>query len=255
VKVRILGCGTSSGVPRIGNDWGACDPGEPKNRRMRSSILVSADNHTILVDTGPDLRQQMLDAKVKRVDHVIWTHEHADHCHGIDELRQLYFALGGPIPCLARPRTLRELQQRFDFAFKGNGPYPSYAQGLALTDRVMLGSMTVTAADMPHGTITSAALRFDHGGRSIAYTTDFTGLPAKAFECVEGVDVWVVDALRRREHPTHPHLAQTLEWIDKARPKRAILTHMDHSMDYRTLCNELPSGVEPGYDGMEVDLG
>lgn len=254
MKLRILGCGTSSGVPRIGNDWGRCDPGEPKNRRMRASMLLTADDVSLLVDTGPDLRQQLLDAEVKRVDHVIWTHEHADHCHGIDELRQLYFALGGPVPCHARPRTLEEITRRFHFAFKGKGPYPAYAQVFPLADNSRLGPFAVTVGDMPHGAITTAALRFEHDGRSIAYTTDFTGLPAKAFECVEGVDVWVVDALRRREHPTHPHLAQVLEWIDKANPGRAILTHMDQSMDYRTLLDELPDGVEPGYDGMEIEL-
>ncbi|MBC2777826.1 MBL fold metallo-hydrolase [Parasphingopyxis marina] len=255
MKLRILGCGTSSGVPRIGNDWGACDPQNPKNRRMRSSILVSTADTHILVDTGPDLRQQLLDADSKRIDHVIWTHEHADHCHGIDELRQLYFALGGPVPCHARPGALREITQRFDFAFKGTGPYPSYAQPFPLSDNCTLGGITVTAADMPHGSITSAALRFEYGGASVAYTTDFTGLTAKAMECVSDVDIWVVDALRRREHPTHPHLAQVLGWIEKARPKRAILTHMDHSMDYDMLSGELPDGVEPGYDGLEVEIG
>ncbi len=254
MKLRILGCGTSSGVPRIGNDWGACDPEEPKNRRMRSSIMVMSEDTHILIDTGPDLRQQLLDADIGRVDHVVWTHEHADHCHGIDELRQLYFALGGPVPCHARPGALREISKRFDFAFKGTGPYPSYAQGFKLSDKSVLGGISVTAADMPHGTISSAALRFDFRGKSIAYTTDFTGLPAKAMECVTGVDIWVIDALRRREHPTHPNLYQALDWIKLAAPKRAILTHMDHSMDYRTLLDELPEGVEPGYDGLEIEL-
>lgn len=254
MKLRILGCGTSSGVPRIGNDWGACDPGEPKNRRMRSSIVVGSGDTTILVDTGPDLRQQLLDADIKRIDHVIWTHEHADHCHGIDELRQLYFALGGPVPCHARAGALREISSRFDFAFKSNGPYPAYAQALTLSEHATFGGITVQVADMPHGTITSAALRFEHGGKTIAYTTDFTALPAKARECVAGVDIWVVDALRRRAHPTHPHLDQVLGWIGDAAPKRAILTHMDHSMDYQSLRDELPDGVEPAFDGMEIEL-
>lgn len=254
MRLRILGCGTSSGVPRIGNDWGQCDPGEPRNRRTRSSILVSAEETTILVDTGPDLRQQLLDAGTRRVDHVLWTHEHADHCHGIDELRQLYFALGGPVPCHARPRTLEEITNRFHFAFKGKGPYPAYAKGFDLAERTQLGPISLTVADMPHGSITTAAFRFEHRGKTIAYTTDFTGLPAKAMECVEGVDIWVVDALRRRPHPTHPHLDQVLGWIEAADPGRAILTHMDQSMDYRTLCGELPAGVEPGFDGMELEL-
>lgn len=254
MKLTVLGCGTSSGVPRIGNDWGACDPSEPRNRRMRSSILIESDGTTILVDTGPDMRQQLLDADIKRIDHVIWTHEHADHVHGIDELRQLYFALGGPIPCYARPRALGEIKQRFQFSFGGQGPYPAYAQGIALADHAALGAVRMRVADMPHGPITSTALRFEHAGRSIAYTTDFTALPAQARECVAGADIWVVDALRRREHPTHPHLAQVLGWIATAKPKRAILTHMDHSMDYATLVRELPDGVEPGYDGMEIEI-
>ncbi|MBC7986897.1 MAG: MBL fold metallo-hydrolase [Sphingomonadaceae bacterium] len=254
MKLRILGCGTSSGVPRIGNDWGACDPAEPRNRRTRASILLESDDMRILVDTGPDLRQQLLDADVARIDHVIWTHEHADHCHGIDELRQLYFKLGGPIPCHARPRTLSELKQRFSFSFKGLPPYPAYATGHPLPDRAQFGGVTVQSADMPHGSITTAALRFEHGGKTLAYTTDFTNLPSQAAECVRGVDVWVVDALRRRGHPTHPHLGQVLEWIAQFRPGRAILTHMDHSMDYAALRAELPPHVEPGYDGLEVTL-
>ncbi len=254
MKLRILGCGTSSGVPRIGNDWGQCDPEEPKNRRLRSSILVQAGKTTVLVDTGPDLRQQLLDANIKRIDHVIWTHEHADHCHGIDELRQLYFHMGGPIPCHARPRALREIRERFSFSFTGTGPYPPYLQPHELPEHINLGAMTAQVADLPHGPVSSTALRFTQGKKSVAYTTDFTGLPAKAFECVEGVDIWVTDALRRRPHPTHPNLAQVLGWIERAKPKRAILTHMDQSMDYNTLCKELPDGVEPGFDGMEIEI-
>ena len=254
MKLRLLGCGTSSGVPRIGNDWGACDPREPKNRRMRSSILVEAGNTRILVDTGPDLRQQLLDADVGRVDYVIWTHEHADHCHGIDELRQVYFGLGGPVPCHARPRTLSAIRRSFPFAFGGKGDYPAYAEGFELANEITLGGIAIHAADMPHGPITSAALRFSHGGKSLAYTTDFTALPAMALECVTGVDLWVVDALRRRPHPTHPHLAQVLDWIAKVNPGRAVLSHMDNSMDYNMLLAELPKHVEPGFDGLEIVL-
>lgn len=250
MKLRILGCGTSSGVPRIGNDWGRCDPAEPKNQRTRASILVEAGRTRILVDTGPDLRQQLLDADIDRIDHVIWTHEHSDHCHGIDELRQL--RAGGPTPCYARPRTLSEIQQRFSFAFRGIGPYPSYATANLLPLRTRLGDLSIYAADMPHGTISTAALRFEHEGKGIAYTTDFTSLPDQALQCARDADVWVIDALRRREHPTHPHLDQVLGWIDQLRPGRAILTHMDNSMDYAELRAELPSNVEPGFDGMEV---
>ena len=254
MKLTILGCGTSSGVPRIGNDWGNCDPANPRNRRLRAAITVESRDTRILVDTGPDLREQLLAAGIDHIDHVIWTHEHSDHCHGIDDLRQLYSRLDGPVPCYARPRTLKELQTRFAFAFKGTGPYPAYLSSNELRRQATIGGITVTAADMPHGAITSAALRFSHGGKIIAYTTDFTGLPAMALECVRGADIWVVDALRRKPHPTHPHLAKTLEWIARAKPKRAILTHMDQSMDYAALAAELPKGVEPGYDGMEIEL-
>lgn len=254
MKLTILGCGTSSGVPRIGNDWGSCDPGQSRNRRTRASIIVEGGETRILVDTGPDLRQQLLDTEIDRIDHVIWTHEHSDHCHGIDELRQMYSPAKGPVACHARPRTLSEIQQRFSFAFKGVGPYPSYAIAYMLPHRTRLGAIAVQAADMPHGSISTAALRFEYGSKVIAYTTDFTSLPSQATDCVRDVDIWVVDALRKREHPTHPHLNQVLGWIEQFRPNRAILTHMDNSMDYQTLRAELPDHVEPGFDGMEITL-
>jgi phosphoribosyl 1,2-cyclic phosphate phosphodiesterase len=254
VKLRILGCGTSSGVPRIGNDWGACDPCEPKNRRRRVSILVEHGDSRILIDTGPDLREQLLDAGVRDVDAVIWTHDHADHCHGIDDLRQLYHSKGEPIAGFARAETMETLKHRFAYIFEGKGEYPPVAALNRLPDAMKVGSMEVRAADQPHGTITAAGLRFDAGGRSIGYSTDCNALTDEMVELFEGVDVWVVDALRRHPHPSHPHLAQALQWIEIIRPGRAILTHMDHSMDYSALLAELPERVEPGYDGMEVSL-
>jgi phosphoribosyl 1,2-cyclic phosphate phosphodiesterase len=254
MKLRVLGCGTSSGVPRIGNDWGACDPAEPRNRRRRVSIIVEHEDARILVDTGPDLREQLLDAKVRDVDAVIWTHDHADHCHGIDDLRQLYHARGEPIVGYARPETLRTLEQRFGYIFEGKGDYPPVAAANPLSDRLQVGGIDVAVTDQPHGTITAAGIRFDAGGRSIGYSTDFNVLTEDMASLFKGVDIWVVDTLRRRPHPSHPHLSQALEWINQVQPKRAILTHMDHSMDYRALLEELPAGVEPGYDGMEVAL-
>jgi phosphoribosyl 1,2-cyclic phosphate phosphodiesterase len=254
MKLRVLGCGTSSGVPRIGNDWGACDPAEPRNRRRRVSIIVEHEDARVLVDTGPDLREQLLDAEVRDVDAVIWTHDHADHCHGIDDLRQLYHARGEPIAGYARPETLQTLKQRFAYIFEGKGDYPPVAAVNPLPDRLQLGGIEIQVTDQPHGTITAAGLRFDAGGRSIGYSTDFNVLTEDMASLFKGVDIWVVDALRRRPHPSHPHLSQALEWIALVQPKRAILTHMDHSMDYRALLEELPAGVEPGYDGMEVAL-
>lgn len=254
MKVRILGSGTSSGVPRIGGDWGDCDPAEPRNRRTRASILIEADGYRILIDTSPDLRAQLLAVDVAAIDAVIWTHDHADHCHGIDDLRQLYHARGAPTPGYARPETVVALQRRFAYAFDGHSGYPPIATIVQLADRGMLGGVEVAVVDQPHGAITSAGLCFAYGNRKIAYSTDFNAMTGAMRTLFAGVDLWIVDALRRKPHPTHPHLDQTLGWIAELAPKRAVLTHMDQSMDFATLARELPPGVEPGYDGMELAL-
>lgn len=253
MKVRILGCGTSSGVPRVGNDWGACDPDNPKNRRSRASILVESDgNPPILIDTSPDLREQLLAARVNNVAGVIWTHDHADHCHGIDDLRQLFHARRTPVDGFARPDTLAALRHRFAYAFEGKGGYPPVVTGNDLPDRLPLGGADIRIVNQPHGEITSAGLRFDVNGKSIAYATDFNILTDEMRNLYKGVDIWIVDALRHHPHPTHPHLAQTLDWIDELKVGRAILTHMDQSMDYEALRAQVPPHVEPGYDGLEI---
>ena len=250
MRARILGCGTSSGVPRIGNDWGACDPAEPRNRRRRASILVETATTRILVDTGPDLREQLLDADVADVDAVIWTHDHADHCHGIDDLRQLFHARGEPVAAYARPWTLHALRSRFVYAFEGKDGYPPIVAGRDLPDSFSIGDIAVSCADQPHGSITSVGLRFEGDGCSIGYATDFNAMTDAMEHIYRDLDIWVVDALRRRPHPTHPHLAQTLEWIERFGTKRAALTHMDQSMDYAELAAELPANVVPGHDGL-----
>jgi len=254
VKLRLLGCGTSSGVPRIGNDWGDCDPSDPRNRRTRASILIESRTTRILVDTSPDLREQLLAADVVAVDAVIWTHDHADHCHGIDDLRQLFHAKGRPVDGYARPETLQSLWSRFTYAFEGRDGYPPTVTGCLLPDEMMIGDIRIRVVDQPHGSITSAGLRFDQGGHSIGYSTDFNVLTQDMRNLFQNVDLWVVDALRRRPHPTHPHLAQTLSWIEQVAPRRAVTTHMDQSMDYLKVAAELPDGVEPGRDGMEITL-
>jgi phosphoribosyl 1,2-cyclic phosphate phosphodiesterase len=251
VKLIVLGCGTSSGVPRIGGDWGACDPGEPRNRRSRASILVQSDTTTILVDTGPDMRGQLLAAGIGALDAVIWTHEHADHTHGIDDLRQIFHVRREPVAGYARQETLDVLEHRFGYVFSGRYGYPSTARAILLDDEMLIGDIRVRVVDQPHGEITSAGLRFEQGGRSIAYSTDFSQITADMESLFEGVDIWVVDALRRKPHPTHPHLALTLEAIERLGPGEAILTHMDQSMDYAALLAELPAGVVPGHDGLE----
>ncbi|MDB5691739.1 MAG: fold metallo-hydrolase [Alphaproteobacteria bacterium] len=254
MQVRILGSGTSSGVPRVGNDWGQCDPANPKNRRRRVSILVIWENVRILVDTTPDLREQLLDADVNDVEAVIWTHDHADHCHGIDDLRQLYHGRGRPVAGYAREETLDSLRLRFAYAFLGKDGYPPVVTPNLLPDHMNLGGLSIRAVDQPHGEISTAGLRFDAGGKTVVYSTDFNALTEEMEITFQGVDLWIVDTLRRRPHPTHPHLQQSLEWIERLRPGRAILTHMDNTMDYETLTAELPDGVEPAYDGMEIAL-
>ncbi len=254
MKITILGCGTSSGVPRVDGDWGACDPNEPRNRRRRVSILVEHNDTRILVDTSPDLREQLLAEGGGRPSAVIWTHEHADHCNGIDDLRPFYFYGQAPIAGYAAPRTLAALKAGFAYALTGHQGYPAYISASELPAISTLGDIRVTATQLPHGPITSTGLRFDAVGGSAAYFTDFHELTGEAAALVDGVDLWIVDSVRRRPHPTHPHLTQVLDWIAAARPGRAILTHMDQSMDYRTLCNELPETVEPGFDGLVVTL-
>lgn len=254
MKVRILGCGTSSGVPRVGNDWGDCDPAEPRNRRLRVSILVEQEGDHILVDTGPDLREQLLAANVTDLDAVIWTHDHADHCHGLDDLRQIFHHRGSAVPGYARPETIDTLLTRFGYAFRGNDGYPPVATVEQLGGELRVGAIRVRAVDQPHGNICSVGLRFDGPGGSIGYSTDVSALTDDMVALFQGVDVWIVDALRRRPHPSHASLSEALAWIETVQPGRAILTHMDQSMDYRGLLAELPPGVEPGFDGQEISL-
>ena len=254
MKVRILGCGTSTGVPRIGNDWGSIDPDEPRNRRRRVSILVSEGDTRILVDTTPDMRDQLLDAGAGRVSAVIWTHEHADHAHGIDDLRQLFHNGGAAVPGYAGDRTLRSLQKRFDYVFEGKWGYPATVDGAVLAGDLDIGPIAVRHVEQPHGNITSTGLLFTSSGKSLGYSTDFNDITDEMETLFSGCDVWIVDALRHRPHPTHNHLGRTLDYIARIQPRRAILTHMDNSMDYRALLRELPPHVEPGFDGMEIEL-
>lgn len=254
MKVRILGSGTSSGVPRIGNDWGACDPSERRNARTRASILVETATTCILVDTGPDLRAQLLAAGTGSFDAVIWTHDHADHTHGIDDLRQVYHGLGHPVRGFARSWTANTLATRFPYVFAGAGGYPPTATIEHLADTLTIGDIAVSVVDQPHGSITSAGLRFVAGTKSIGYATDIKEMTPETEQLYRDLDVWIVDALRERSHPSHAELATTLRWIAALKPARAVLTHMDQSMDYATLVARLPTGVEPGYDGLEIVL-
>lgn len=258
MKVTILGCGGSGGVPLAdgtpGGNWGVCDPGNPKNRRRRVSILVQSGDTAVLVDASPDLRAQLLDAQVSRLDAVLFTHVHADHCHGLDELRSLMRAGGAPIDAYMDAQTHRVLTLRFDYAF-GSSRDPGSLYGAIFDDHIVHGPIDIGAIravpfTQGHGPETTLGFRFG----PVAYSTDAVSLDEAAFETLRGVDVWIVDCLRDAPHPTHSHVAQTLQWIERLEPKRAILTHMNHQIDYEDLRRRCPAGVEPAYDGMIIDV-
>ena len=254
MKVRILGCGTSTGVPRIGNDWGACDPNDPRNRRTRSSILLESAGQRLLVDCGPDMREQLLAAGIVDIDRVIVTHDHADHCHGIDDLRQIMQHLGRPVPLHARPDTLRRLQSRFDYVFEGKAIYRPVADPMAIESEMILGDARLAFVDQPHGGITSLGIRADENGRSLGYAIDFHDFTPDMKALYERVDLWICDCLREAPHPTHAHLEAVLGWARELSVGQLLMTHLDKSMDYATLVAKLPDWAEPAYDGQEVTL-
>jgi phosphoribosyl 1,2-cyclic phosphate phosphodiesterase len=257
LEFTILGSGSSGGVPRADGEWGVCDPANPKNFRTRCSMLVrrlgEGAQTTVLVDASPELRLQTAKAGVKRVDAVVLTHDHADQVHGLDDVRAFYLRQQAKIPCWMDAATDRTMMRRFGYIFEGEGGYPAICERQAIPPHGEAwqvdgpsGAIPIRTFDQDHGGIRSVGYRF--GG--VAYSSDVVGLDDGAFEALAGLDVWIVDALRRRPHPTHAHLDLALEWIERVRPKRAILTNMHIDLDYEQLRAELPSGVEPGYDGL-----
>jgi phosphoribosyl 1,2-cyclic phosphate phosphodiesterase len=252
----VLGCGSSGGVPRIGGDWGDCDPTNPKNRRRRCSLLVTREDGNgatrVLIDTPPDLREQLLDAGVGTLDAVVYTHSHADHMHGIDDLRQVVFYLRRRLPVWADGPTQEALLSRFGYAFTqpDGSPYPPI-----LDLHTINGPVTVTGEGGP---VTLTPFRAEHGSMDalgfrigpLAYLPDAIAIPPESWPVLQGLDCWIVDALRRKPHPTHAHLALTLEWIAQARPSRAVITNMHVDLDYETLRAELPPHIVPAFDGM-----
>ena len=250
----MLGSGTSTGVPRIGNDWGLCDPAEPRNRRSRVSIIVESHaGARLLVDTSTDLRGQLLANDIDQVDAVFWTHDHADHCHGIDDLRPMRYGRSGPIKGYAADETVRRLRQRFGYVFAGQHGYYTIVE-LDTLDRLrMCCGIGVSWCQMPHGPAQSTAFRFECDGKSIGYATDFSEITREMIELFDGTDLLVVDCLRREPHPTHAHLDMALELIEASRSSRAVLTHLDKSLDYATLSAEMPQHVLVGFDGLELE--
>lgn len=261
-RFTIMGCGSSGGVPRVGGFWGSCNPENPRNHRRRCAMLVErfasdGEKTVVLVDAGPDLRMQLLDAAVEKLDAVLISHEHADHIHGLDDIRGIYLRTGRvPIPLWTSPAAAEVLRTRFGYAFHqeaGSG----YAPILTLNEfqnhvdvEGAGGTVHVQAYTVPHGSISAMGFRFG----PLAYTPDLSDMSDAAWEMIAGVDTWVVDALQRKPHPTHTHLAQTLEWIARLAPRRAVITNMHTDMDYDELSAELPDGIIPAHDGLVLEL-
>lgn len=261
LRIVILGCGSSGGVPRIGGVWGECDPTNPRNRRRRCSALVERRGPggvtRVLIDTSPDLRDQLLDAGVGELDGVAYTHAHADHTHGIDDLRQVVFNTGRRLPVWADGPTTEALLSRFGYAFvqPQGSPYPPILDlhGIAGPFEVTGagGPVTLTPFRVNHGTIDALGFRIG----DVAYLPDVLTIPEEAWPHLRGLDCLIVDALRRRPHPTHAHLALALDWIRRAAPRRAVLTNMHIDLDHARLMAELPAGVIPAHDGLAIDCG
>ncbi|MEL6258091.1 MAG: MBL fold metallo-hydrolase [Pseudomonadota bacterium] len=260
-RMTLLGTGSSGGVPRIGGEWGACDPKEPRNRRGRCSALVErldpdgGLSTSILIDTAPDFREQCLRQGINRLDAVLLSHDHADQTHGLDDLRAIARLMARRVPVYLDRFTADSLMPKFGYAFEGRGLYPAILERKALTRGVVVeldgpaGSISALPLDQIHGPIRSLGFRFG----PMAYCNDVSELPDATLEQLTGLTVLVVDALRYQPHPTHAHLARTLSWIEMLQPKRAVLTNLHIDLDYKTLCGELPDGVEPGYDGMTLE--
>lgn len=269
LRLTILGCGSSGGVPRVDGDWGACDPSEPKNRRSRCSLLVERKREgdpwgpetttTVLVDTSPDLREQMLRAGVKRLDAVLLTHDHADQTHGIDDIRAFWMRARRRVPVYMDETTAEVMLRRFDYAFvqPPGSLYPAIADA-----HVTLTPGRTTVIEGPGGAISALALDQDHGSmRSLgfrfgraAYSNDVVELPEATFAQLTDLDAWIVDALQDAPHLTHAHVAKTLGWIERLEPKRAVLTNLHHTLDYAALDARTPKHVVPAYDGMQIEV-
>jgi phosphoribosyl 1,2-cyclic phosphate phosphodiesterase len=259
LEFTILGCGSSGGVPRADGDWGVCDPAEPKNMRSRCSLLVRRSGEgaeretTLIVDTSPDLRLQTAQAGAKRLDAILLTHDHADQVHGIDDVRAFFIRQRAKIACHLDAATDASMMRRFGYIFEPEGGYPAIcerraipAHGVDWSVEGPSGAIPVLTFDQDHGGVRSVGYRFG----DVAYSSDVVNLDEAAFAALAGLDVWIVDALRYRPHPTHAHLERTLEWIARLKPRRAILTNLHIDLDYAKLLTELPAGVEPAFDGL-----
>ncbi len=260
LRFTILGCGSSGGVPRLGGHWGQCDSENPKNRRSRCSMLVErhGDEGTtrVLIDSSPDMRTQLLTADVGSLDAVVFTHQHADHVHGLDDLRMIVFNMRRRIDVWADGPTTDALISRFGYAFvqPEGSPYPPILDLHSLDGPVTIdgagGEVTLNPFRVGHGSIDSLGFRI----AGLAYLPDVANMYPESWEAVRDLEVWVLDSLRREPHPTHTHYAQSLEWMVKAAPKQGILTNMHIDLDYQTVCDETPDNITAAYDGMVIEL-
>ncbi|OAN44014.1 hydrolase [Paramagnetospirillum marisnigri] len=255
MKITILGCGGASGVPGISMGWGACDPNEPRNRRTRSSILVEDADTRVLVDSTPDLRQQLLEADIRIVDGLVYTHDHADHLHGLDDLREINRVTRQWLPVWGTPQVLDTARQRFGYAFEpmekmGEFIYRPLLEPHDIHGPFRIGSIPVVPFDQDHGYSRTIGLRFG----KVAYSTDVVEIPEESFHLLEGVELWIIGCLVDYPHATHAHVDKALQWIERVKPRRAVLTHMGTRLDYQTLRKTLPPWVEPAYDGMILEV-
>jgi phosphoribosyl 1,2-cyclic phosphate phosphodiesterase len=254
----ILGCGSSGGVPRLGGHWGECDPDNPRNARRRCSLLIQrrdgSGETAVLIDTSPDLRAQLLDAGIGRLDGVVFTHAHADHTHGLDDLRMIVFNMRQRLPVWADGQTQNDLLSRFGYAFvqPPNSAYPPILDLNAIEGDVTIdgpgGPITLTPFEVEHGNIDALGFRIG----ALAYLPDVSDIPAASWPMLENLDCWIVDALRRTPHPSHAHLDKTLGWIERAAPRHAVLTNMHIDLDYATVAAETPAHIVPAHDGMTI---
>jgi phosphoribosyl 1,2-cyclic phosphate phosphodiesterase len=261
MKVKLLGTGGSAGVPMIGGvdgsgDWGDCDPAEPKNRRTRSSIVIESENQRLLVDTSPDMRAQLLDCRIPGVDAILFTHAHADHITGLDDVRILNRIVNRPLTAFATTETLAEMLRRFGYAFRPWEPPHFYrpvleAKPIKPGDIVDTAGLSVRVFTQNHGRVETLGLRVGAFG----YSTDVVALDDAAFATLEGVDTWVVDCFLRQTHWTHANLTIVQDWVGRLKPRRTVLTHMGTEMDWGWMQANLPVGIEAGYDGMVLTIG
>ncbi len=264
IRATILGCGSSGGVPRLGNRWGDCDPENPRNRRRRCSLLVERIGiegvTRVLIDTGPDFVPQMLDAGVATLDAVLYTHPHADHIHGIDDLRQIVFNMDHMLPLWADATTSAALRQRFGYIFEtpAGSSYPPIARLNEITGPVQIdgagGSIMFSPFEVDHGGTLALGFSISAGGDRLVYLPDVREIPDEAWPLIEGCDTFICDALRRRPHPSHAHLALALEWIERSRARRGVITNMHLDMDYEGVMRDTPAHVVPAYDGLVVEV-